>query len=531
MTVMQLNMLCRNYLNLKIVFLFFFRSLNNSGLSSKDSSSLKMPSTCVKISETEVMKLVLEFLTSRHLNISMLSLERETGVINGLYSDDMLFLRQLILDGQWDDVLDFAQPLSTIESFNWKNFQYLIYRHKYLELLCIKSESGQSQSYELTVEELVKCVNQLEKFCPTKENYSNLCLLLTLPRLQDHTEYQNWNPSNARVECFKDIHPIVEKFLPIDKRDMKNDGQCLVSQNDRLVQLLVKGILYESCVEFCQQRATTADLDNDNLKLSSLLTGSVINDNDVSLISWLQALPYETFNCPFEKKRLAIDVQTLDKPSLEASWSEQILATPIKPKKFPHSAIFRPRSADIMSRSLMPQYDGLAYGLSKTGAERLSYPSDFMSKSFSNHSFHLNLGYKSKMQTSIDKMFDDSNILDTQSSIIIESTPVKSETLLINDDTPSGSPRSVTKTSTPVSTESDSNIVSPKPSESPRRSVTTPVSIMKKHSQSGETNDASLRTSSTDLYQQYQKQRQKLEVIHEGHGEGRIRNWALVSSG
>ena len=41
----------------------------------------------------------------------MLSLERETGVINAIVSDDMLFLRQLILDGQWDDVLEFIQPL------------------------------------------------------------------------------------------------------------------------------------------------------------------------------------------------------------------------------------------------------------------------------------------------------------------------------------------------------------------------------------------------------------------------------------
>lgn len=38
-----------------------------------------------------------------------LSLERESGVINGVFSDDVLFLRQLMLDGQWDDVLEFIQ--------------------------------------------------------------------------------------------------------------------------------------------------------------------------------------------------------------------------------------------------------------------------------------------------------------------------------------------------------------------------------------------------------------------------------------
>lgn len=47
----------------------------------------------INIRETEIIKLILDFLNSRKLHISMLALERESGVINGLYSDDMLFLR------------------------------------------------------------------------------------------------------------------------------------------------------------------------------------------------------------------------------------------------------------------------------------------------------------------------------------------------------------------------------------------------------------------------------------------------------
>jgi len=63
----------------------------------------------------------------------------------------------------------------------------------------------------------VKCLNSLEGLCPSKEEYSNLCFLLSLPKLSDHVDYQNWNPSNARVQCFKDILPLIEKFLPIVK--------------------------------------------------------------------------------------------------------------------------------------------------------------------------------------------------------------------------------------------------------------------------------------------------------------------------
>lgn len=96
----------------------------------------------INIKEAEVIKLILDFLNSRRLNISMLALEKESGVINGLYSDDMLFLRydmlhfshlvrflrcslvtfnrQLILDGQWEEVLQFIQPLEGMDKFDKK---------------------------------------------------------------------------------------------------------------------------------------------------------------------------------------------------------------------------------------------------------------------------------------------------------------------------------------------------------------------------------------------------------------------------
>ena len=247
-----------------------------------------MPSSAISVEEKDVVKLISEFLHNRDLNISMLSLERETGVINGEYSDDLLFLRQLILDGQWDDAIDFIQPLGLIDSFNLKKFQYLIMKHKYLELLCIKSEPNVMQNYEFTVDEVVKCLNSLESLSPSKEEYNTLCLLLTIPKLSDHPEYKNWNPSNARVKCFGDILPLVDKFLPAEVQEKKSDK----AENDRLVQLVLKGMLYESCVEYCQQRATSTDNADDDLSFSTLLTNSGFSDADLSLISWLQAYSY-----------------------------------------------------------------------------------------------------------------------------------------------------------------------------------------------------------------------------------------------
>lgn len=371
------------------------------------------------------MRLTLEFLHNRELHISQLSVERETGVINGNYSDDVLFLRQLILDGQWDDVLEFIQPLEALQSFDMRKFTYTILKHKFIELLCIKTEAGiLGSSVDNAVEEVVKVLSELEKYSPSKEEYSTLCLLLTLPRLTDHLQYKDWNPSSARVKCFREVYPLVEHFLPGDRKADQASALAIptCAKNDRLIQLIIKGILYESCVNYCQAKATgTKDSQSQEMNFSRLLDGSVgFSDSDLSLLSWLQSIPSETFSVPFEQRTLNVDVERLERPSLETSWTEHMLITPIKPKTFPHSAMpfTRPRSAaDIMTRSLLPALDGLSLANAATnGNPRIMALStgDINSNgpmtrsSFA--SFHLT-GIKNNklMNTSVDRLFENEN--------------------------------------------------------------------------------------------------------------------------
>ena len=136
------------------------------------------PQTHLLLKEEDVVKLACEFLQNRDMHISQVTLERESGVINGNYSDDLLFLRQLILDGQvfdllfnihfelfnilqdssviyllifstfdfqWDDILEFIQPLQALPSFDQNRFHYQILKAKLIELVCIKSETPAQQ--------------------------------------------------------------------------------------------------------------------------------------------------------------------------------------------------------------------------------------------------------------------------------------------------------------------------------------------------------------------------------------------------
>ncbi|KAK2822318.1 hypothetical protein Q5P01_022383 [Channa striata] len=319
----------------------------------------------INVKEVEIIKVILDFLNSRKLHISMLALEKESGVINGLYSDDMLFLRQLVLDGQWDEVLQFIQPLECMDKFDRKRFRYIILKQKFLEALCVNnamSAEDEPQHLEFTMQEAVKCLHALEEFCPSKDDYSKLCLLLTLPRLTNHAEFKDWNPSTARVQCFEEACTMVAEFIPADRK-LSEAG--FKASRDRLFQLLLKGVLYECCVEFCQSKATGEEITESEVLLGvDMLCGNGCDDLDLSLLSWMQNLSHSVFSCAFEQKQLNIHVDRLVKPA-KTGYADLLTPLISKLSPYPSSPLRRPQSADTyMSRSLNPALDGLSYGLS-----------------------------------------------------------------------------------------------------------------------------------------------------------------------
>ncbi|XP_037530492.1 WD repeat-containing protein 47 [Nematolebias whitei] len=346
----------------------------------------------INIKEVEVIKLILDFLNSRRLHISMLALEKESGVINGLYSDDMLFLRQLILDGQWEEVMQFIQPLEGLDKFDKKRFRYIILKQKFLEALCVNnalSAAEDPHNLEHTMQEAVKCLHSLEEFCPTKEDYSKLCLLLTLPRLTHHAEFKDWNPSTARVHCFEEACVMVAEFIPADRK-LSEAG--FRASGNRLFQLLIKGILYECCVEFCQSKATGEEIREGEVLLGvDLLCGNGCDELDLSLFSWLQNLSSSAFTCSFEQKTLNIHVDRLVKPS-KAGHAD--LLTPLinRLSPCPTSPFHqRPHSADTyMSRSLNPALDGLSHGLAAQDKRSMeSNMKSALSRSLVENNLHL----------------------------------------------------------------------------------------------------------------------------------------------
>lgn len=163
-------------------------------------------------------------------------------------------------------------------------------------------------------------------------------------------------------------------------------------------------------MNYCQAKATgSKEAQSNEVNFSRLLDGSGFDESDLSLLSWLQSIPAETFSVPFEQRMLNVDVEKLERPSLHTSWTEHMLVTPIKPRTFPHLAMpfRRPRSAaDAMTRSLRPLPDGAPRHPAVMALSAIDYgPS---SSYFAG--FHLTGIKGSKlMNTSVDRLFDNKN--------------------------------------------------------------------------------------------------------------------------
>lgn len=269
-----------------------------------------MINTSVVLEDNQVVRLVLDFLDSRKLHNTMRSLEKESGIVNCGYSSDILFLRDLVLDGEWEAILIFAQPFEGIADFDSRQFRYLVLKQKFMEVLYFKSGfGGNSTSY--SIEDLIKCLNHLEEDCPSKAEYTKLCFLLTVPNLPEQPEYRDWNPATARIKCFEQILDLLRKVIPIEKKCLNGKlPRPLTPIKDRLLHLVIKGLCFESCVDYCQLRAINGNLSEDLHVCTgdNILTGPS-QESSGNFLSWLKNLSQDAFITPFEPVSLEVDLK------------------------------------------------------------------------------------------------------------------------------------------------------------------------------------------------------------------------------
>lgn len=88
----------------------------------------------------------------------MRSLEKEFGIVNCGFLDDILFLRDFVFDGEWEVILIFVQLFEGINEFDLRQCCYFVLKQKFMEVLYFKLGFG-GNLISYLIEDLIKCLN------------------------------------------------------------------------------------------------------------------------------------------------------------------------------------------------------------------------------------------------------------------------------------------------------------------------------------------------------------------------------------
>ncbi|XP_028407696.1 WD repeat-containing protein 47-like [Dendronephthya gigantea] len=254
----------------------------------------------IYLQEEQILKLVLQFLSSRKYYKSARSLEKETGVNTNPYSENINFFRDLVLDGDWAAVREFGEPLADIPAFEYLRFNFLVTKQEYLEILFEKCEGNSIKDEQVLRDRLLVCLKNLERYCKFKEEYNKLYWYLSVPSLRTEPEFCDWSIDYSRMQLFEEMLVLLKQFIPVEEQNFANNT---LGSDDRLTTLLFKGSLYENCIELCQKQAmgktTLSDVSSADIKIDFFRKQSLKSAGN--FYSWLHSLSKESFVEAFEE--------------------------------------------------------------------------------------------------------------------------------------------------------------------------------------------------------------------------------------
>ena len=235
------------------------------------------------IKKSDIVLFIMNFLKSENLNKSLISLEQETNLSLFTYNQELLFLRKLILEGQWQESEDFLNPLKQNQNFSYKLALFEIKKEKFLE--AVETEPDPNNNNK-DVEILVKQLKEIQKLCPQEEFAKLLKCLSNTPSITDQEEYKNWNPISGRLKCFNIIRKYLEVIYPIQQSEIINDDDLMINVlksvfflttagNNKIGNSNVK--LNDILKNFVKE--VDKDIKDNNFQTNIIVDGDLITDN------------------------------------------------------------------------------------------------------------------------------------------------------------------------------------------------------------------------------------------------------------
>ena len=115
----------------------------------------------ISIKKSNIILLILDYLQQEGYEKSYIDLEFESGVSLFDYPNEINFLKNLIINGQWNNVFDFLIPMEDLLGIeNYKNCLFELKKLIFIET--VERENSE-------VEQLVQMLNELQSLAPNED--------------------------------------------------------------------------------------------------------------------------------------------------------------------------------------------------------------------------------------------------------------------------------------------------------------------------------------------------------------------------
>lgn len=209
------------------------------------------------IEEKYLAWLVMGFLREKKCFEALSAFQLESELSEGHDSNEaLLYIQKLVLQGRWDDIVEYIEPLHSKLELNYDKLMFIIRRQQFLELLSWQGGGGHKHALlpwtrasrtvnksDLNVydqDELSCLLKLLEKYCTRKE-FNSLLSLMSLERLCDHPDYREWNVSLGRIDSLQTIRKILKNIIPSEDIDTS-----ISSSSSGLSSIVAMGLAYQS---------------------------------------------------------------------------------------------------------------------------------------------------------------------------------------------------------------------------------------------------------------------------------------------
>lgn len=157
--------------------------------------------------EVEFIRLVALFCEQKGFAQTGWALERESGISTREHGSEILFARELLLEGCFRELREFLEPLvATLPNEQRNHFLFEVGKQEFLELLARHRPTQQ-------VDDLVQVLRPLEALCSAAE-FHQLCFCLTVPSLTEHPDLAGWSVHVGRLRCFQALEPTLALLFP-----------------------------------------------------------------------------------------------------------------------------------------------------------------------------------------------------------------------------------------------------------------------------------------------------------------------------